>query len=121
MSARMEVVRTDSSWHARFVTNGRTIWTTENYTRMVGAEGAVLSFARAGTTTGWALKWNVPGVEKVFVRPDGSLPPLAPLVKYVDERTSDRSRPGLGTAGVTGAQPDEPASQAGRPVAGGAG
>ena len=31
----------------------------------------------------------------------------------------DRSRPGLGTAGVTGAQPDEPASQAGRPVGGG--
>lgn len=35
--------------------------------------------------------------------------------------TLDRSRPGLGTAGVAGAQPDEPASQAGRPVAGGAG
>ena len=33
---------------------------------------------------------------------------------------SDRSRPGLGTAGVTGAQPDEPVTQAGRPVAGGA-
>lgn len=33
--------------------------------------------------------------------------------------TPDRSRPGLGTAGVTGAQPDEPVSQAGRPVAGG--
>jgi hypothetical protein len=35
--------------------------------------------------------------------------------------TSDRSRPeGSGNPGVTGAQPDEPASQAGRPVAGGA-
>ena len=41
------------------------------------------------------------------------------ILDRADERTLDRSRPGLGTAGVTGAQPDEPASQAGRPVAGG--
>lgn len=34
--------------------------------------------------------------------------------------TSDCSRPGLGTAGVTGAQPDEPVTQAGRPASGGA-
>jgi Holliday junction resolvase RusA-like endonuclease len=31
-------------------------------------------------------------------------------------RPLDGSRPGLGTAGVTGAQPDEPATQAGRPA-----
>lgn len=42
------------------------------------------------------------------------------ILDRADERTPDRSRPGLGAAGVTGAQPDEPVSQAGRPATGGA-
>lgn len=41
------------------------------------------------------------------------------FVEILPDPPTDRSRPGLGTAGVTGAQPDEPASQAGRPVTGG--
>ena len=41
------------------------------------------------------------------------------ILDRADERT-DRSRPeGSGTPGVTGAQPDEPASQVGRPAQGG--
>lgn len=88
MSSRFEVVRTDAAqpWHARFVAGGDlTTWRTENYTRMVGAERAVLSLCRHLGMPVTGMKWNVEGVEKVLLQgtPDHV---VGPLVKYVDER-----------------------------------
>lgn len=42
--SHFEIVRTDAEqpWHARFVaSNGRIVWTTEQYTRRRGAENAI--------------------------------------------------------------------------------
>lgn len=111
MSARFEIVRTDAGHFARFIaSNGREIWrTSETYTRRRGAERAVSLIGgpiRHSPFADWPEVWV-----------SWSDMPLE--VRDVDERT-DRSRPeGSGNPGVTGAQPDEPASQAGRPVAGG--
>lgn len=47
MSARFEVVHSDAEqpWHARYVaSNGRIVWTTENYTRKRGAVNAIAAF-----------------------------------------------------------------------------
>lgn len=42
VSARFEVVRTDSGWHSRFVAaNGRIVWWTETYTRRRAAVTAI--------------------------------------------------------------------------------
>lgn len=92
MSARFEVVRTDAvpqPWHARLVVNDRIIWRTENYTRMVGAERAVLSLLRVteAAPAAGGLRWNVEGTEKVIVNHRGQLLGGLLLVKYVDERT----------------------------------
>lgn len=41
-AARFEIVRTDAGWHGRFIAaNGKTVWTTEVYTRRRAAEGAI--------------------------------------------------------------------------------
>lgn len=86
-ASRFEIVRTDAGWHARFISNARIIFASENYTRMVGAERAVLAFANAGAASRWSLRWNVVGVEKVFWNDAFErVPRVAPLVKYVDER-----------------------------------
>jgi hypothetical protein len=87
------------------------------------------SIVRDDLPDGWGLlvaqgsrlvaKRKVPAVEPAPM-PRHMLSALARAVaSHAIALAPDRSRPGLGTAGVTGAQPDEPASQAGRPVAGG--
>jgi uncharacterized protein YegP (UPF0339 family) len=98
-SARFEVVHADAGHFARFVAaNGKEVWrTSETYTRRRGAVRAVELYAgpiRHSPFADWpevSVSWSEWPLE----------------VRDVDERT------------VTGAQPDEPASQAGRPVAGG--
>lgn len=89
MSARFEIVRTDAKqpWHARFVgENGVPVWVTENYTRMVGAERAVVSILRGVGVPADHLAWNVKDVEKVIRDQWCAVIPSAPLVKYLDER-----------------------------------
>ena len=52
MSARFEIVRTNAGHHARFIAaNGRTVWTTEVYTRRRAAVAAVELIAGAQVTT----------------------------------------------------------------------
>lgn len=85
---RIEIVRTTAPqpWHARIVTSGRITWRTENYTRMIGAERAVLALLRIGAPLAHSLRWNVEGIEKVVVTPAGGLLTRLPTVLYVDER-----------------------------------
>jgi uncharacterized protein YegP (UPF0339 family) len=97
MSARFEIVRGSVAqpWHARLVSNGRILMSSETYARKVGAERAVLSIARAlvpvrGGGCVDHLKWNVAGVEKVIVDQWDRVVDGAPLVKYLDERTGAR-------------------------------
>lgn len=82
--AHFEIIRTDAEqpWHARLIVNGHKTWVTENLTRKVGAERAILSAAR---TFGWNdphLIANTP-TEKILVdgRNDAWL-----AVLYLDER-----------------------------------
>jgi len=94
--SHFEVIRTaDEQFHATFVSNGRTIWWTENYRRMVGAEKAILTAARG---LGWgplALTWNVEGVEKAFLTEFLEPAPGLPTVLYVDDRLVPVARPEL--------------------------
>lgn len=86
---RIEIVRTNATqpWHARILVNGKITWHTENYTRMVGAERAVLSLLRIGWPTSvTSLRWNVEGREKVAYDRDGRYLPTLGTVLYVDER-----------------------------------
>lgn len=86
MSAHFEIVRTDADqpWHARLIVNAEITWRTENLTRKVGAERAILSLARI---FGWVDpdlgKWSVTESSLLDSRPDG---PNAVTVEYVDER-----------------------------------
>lgn len=91
MSTYFEVARTNAEqpWHARLWANGRIILRSENYSRMVGAERAILSAARTFGYEDPKLTVNVPrehGVprEKVLTALDPSRPWLSVL--YVDER-----------------------------------
>lgn len=88
MNAYWEIVRStaEQPWHARLFTNGRISVRTENYTRMVGAERAILSTARAHGIDASELRWNVEGVEKLMFNTAGRLLGSQPLVKYTDER-----------------------------------
>lgn len=84
------VVRTDAKqpWHCRLVVNGRTLLSSENYSRMVGAERCILAAARHFDVGAVGLRWNVEGVEKVFITKAGYYLAAMPTVLYVDERTS---------------------------------
>ena len=89
MSARFEIVRTDAeqSWHARMIVGGRITWDTENHTRQVGAERAIVSLLREVAGGSWGLRWNGDSTtEKVAVNDVGMIHPLTVL--YVDERTT---------------------------------
>ena len=91
MSARFEIVRGSFAqpWHARLVSNGRVLMSSETYARKIGAERAVLSMLRAlGFEDIITLAWNVEGVEKVFLYPDGGVVPHMPTVRYIDERAT---------------------------------
>lgn len=87
---RIEIVRTNATqpWHARIIVNGKITWHTENYTRMVGAERAVLSLLRITVPAVRALRWNVEGREKVVTNASGRAlyANALPTVLYVDER-----------------------------------
>lgn len=99
MTGRFEVVRTDGRghdqsqpWHARLLSNGRIMLTSETYARMVGAERAILAAARFfAPTVVSGLRWNVEGVEKVFVDGDGCYLGDLPTVHYLDERSAPKS------------------------------
>lgn len=88
MTARFEIVRTSAPqpWHVRLVSNGRVILSSESYSRQIGAEGAVLTAARAFGIDVDHLAWNVKGVEKVLRDRWCHVVDGAPLVKYIDER-----------------------------------
>lgn len=62
MSARFEIVRTNAPqpWHARYIApNGRTLWTTETYTRRGSALNAISSVVEAFGDC-WIATWWYP-------------------------------------------------------------
>ena len=70
MSARFEIVRTDAGWHARLrAANGKTIWSTEVYTRRTTALNAIHTTARVMSPT--ARIWT-PGTTTIAGKPAGS-------------------------------------------------
>ena len=90
MSAHFEVVRSDApkQWHARYVVNGRIVWTTPQLSRQVGAERAILSLAREfGYEQPRLTWWSDRHREKALTAADPTRPWLR--VVYLDERSTD--------------------------------
>lgn len=83
-----EIARTDADqpWHVRIIVNGKKILVSENLTRQVGAERAILSTARFHGLPVAELRWNVPGAEKIMVNKLGAVIDGAPTIRYIDER-----------------------------------
>jgi uncharacterized protein YegP (UPF0339 family) len=89
MTACWELIRTDAEqpWHARLISNGRVITSTETYARQIGAERAILAVVRAHDIAVAGMRWSVPGVEKVMVGAGVSVLGWLPVVAYRDERS----------------------------------
>jgi uncharacterized protein YegP (UPF0339 family) len=89
MSARFEVVRSnrfEQPWHARLVSNGRILMSSEQYARKVGAQRAIEAMGRAFSPVGMAMlngDWL-----NVWLDRDGSAGEKTAIpVRYIDERS----------------------------------
>lgn len=87
MNGQFEIVRTDADqpWHARTVASGRKGFRTENLSRKVGAERALIGLAKM---FGWHDPVLVHGHTGSYLADQHPAGPLPVTVVYVDERAA---------------------------------